>query len=61
MLKKKFQIIKNFNCKMKIIKSILDYIHLDPDYNLLTARNAKVIYTIFKALDIHNEGLNGIK
>ena len=44
---------------MKILKSFLDYIHLDLEYNLLTVKNAKIIYTIFKGLDIHEEGLNG--
>ena len=44
---------------MKILASILDYIHLDPEHNILTVKNAKTIHTIFKTLDIHGEGLNG--
>ena len=44
---------------MKILKSILDHIHLDPEHNLITVKNVKTIHTIFKTLDIHEEGLNG--
>jgi Ca2+-binding EF-hand superfamily protein len=43
---------------MKILKSILDYIHLDPIYNYLTIKSVKIIFTIYSALDIHDEGLN---
>lgn len=46
--------------RMKITKSFIDYLHLDPTYHLLTARSAKIILTIFKALEIHNDGLNGL-
>ena len=40
---------------MKLTCKVLTYLHLDPVYSLLSAREVLVVLELFKALDIRNE------
>lgn len=50
------------NKTMKVTSNLLQYLHLDKTYSLLTGRNVKVIYDLFMLLDIHGEeALNDVQ
>ncbi|XP_013394434.1 EF-hand calcium-binding domain-containing protein 9-like [Lingula anatina] len=40
---------------MKVRSHVLQHLHLDKSYSLLTGRNVKIILEIFKLLDIHGK------
>ena len=40
---------------MKINSKVLTHLHLDPVYNLLSAREVLVVLNLFKAIDVRNE------
>ena len=40
---------------MKVTSNLLKHIHLDKTYSLLSGRNVKVIYDLFRMLDVHEE------
>ena len=47
---------------MKVTSNLLQYLHLDKTYSLLTGRNVNVIYDLFMLLDIHGEeALNDVQ
>lgn len=47
---------------MKVSSKILQYVHLDRNYSLLSGRNLKVIIDLFAMLDIHGENtLNDVQ
>ena len=47
---------------MKIESKLLQFVHLDKNYSLLSGRNLKVIYDFFTLLDIHEEqALNDVQ
>lgn len=48
--------------KMKIESKLLQFVHLDKNYSLLSGRNLKVIYDFFTLLDVHEEqALNDVQ
>ena len=48
--------------KMKVVSKLLQYVHLDKNYSLLSGRNLKVIYDFFMILDVHGENaLNDVQ
>ena len=45
---------------MKISSRLLQYIHLDKTYSLLSGKNVRLLLEMFKMLDIHDKmELNG--
>ena len=45
---------------MKVRSKVLQFLHLDSTYSLLSARCINIALEFFKAFDIHkNQGLNG--
>ena len=47
---------------MKVKSKILNFMHLDREYSLLSGRNACIVYTYFSLLDIHRTGaLNDVQ
>ena len=47
---------------MKIESKLLQFVHLDKNYSLLSGRNLKVIYDFFTLLDVHEEqALNDVQ
>ena len=46
---------------MKIKSEILEFIHLDKGYCLLSGKNVQIIFEIFQMLDIHHtQNINGM-
>ncbi|KAI3385451.1 hypothetical protein SNEBB_008782 [Seison nebaliae] len=47
---------------MHLKKSIIDYLHLDKTYSLMTCRSVNILLVFFKSIDIHMRGgLNDIQ
>lgn len=47
---------------MKVESKLLQYVHLDNNYSLLSGRNLKVIYDLFTLLDVHRDNaLNDVQ
>jgi len=47
---------------MKVESKLLQYVHLDKNYSLLSGRNLKVIYDFFTLLDVHGDNaLNDVQ
>ena len=42
---------------MKVHSYLLQHIHLNPTYSLLSAKNVVILHEIFKILDLHEKGL----
>ena len=40
---------------MKIKSNVLNVLHLDPSYSLLSVRNVALLLELFKALDVREE------
>lgn len=47
---------------MKVFSKLLQHVHLDKNYSLLSGRNLKVIYDLFMMLDMHGDNaLNDVQ